>query len=736
MKIIHRKKIKYLGGFMIKRILVVMLMVILVPALVFSADTPKVKKGAEMMTVSGKTRSWKDMKKISADEMFSSRKMKPVMNFQNPKKIKKVNTKKDPVVQEGSLDQQSLAMPSTITDFNGMNLSSNGAGWPPDTNGDVGPTYFVQTVNTSIGIYNKSTGALVSATTFDSFFGGSTPCDADNNGDPIVLYDWYAQRWFILDFAWSGTSNGSYYSVAVSKTSDPTGDWWQYCLQADATLMNDYPKCGIWHDGIYTTANMFSFQTSAFQHAKVWAFKKPDIYNGTLTVQSLIDTSDQAWSLLPTNAKGTTAPVGPNYMYSIDADEYGGGSIDALYVWKMAVDWTNSNNTTWTGHSTMNVAAYGLTASRIPQAGTSTTLDSLYGRLMYPANYRNFGTHESVYLCHVAEHNSTRQMRWYEVRINNGTSSIYQQGTYAPDATHRWMGAIAGDKNGNIAMGYSASSTSIVPAIRYCGRLSTDALGTMGQGEATMIQGTGYQTSYTRWGDYSSMTVDPDDDETFWYTTEYYASNGTNWQTRIGSFKMGPVVPDTTPPVISNVAANNIGDTTADITWDTDENATSVVHYGLTTSYGSTETVSGYVTDHTVGLSGLTALTTYHYKVVSVDGSGNSSESGDYTFTTIDTPAIPDMYVNDIAMSLKNKRLARATINIKNTDGNNVSGATVYVTWSGGVSGTASGVTDASGNILFNSPRGGTPFTITVTNVTHATFNYNASLNVETTDTI
>jgi Purple acid Phosphatase, N-terminal domain len=633
-------QIKILGGFMIqKRILVILLMVILVPALVFSADKPKVKKGAEILSVSGVTRNWKDTKKISAEEMFSSRKMKPVMNFKNPKKLIKVSTKKDPVVQEGGLEQAPLAMSSTIIDFAGMNLNSNGAGWPPDTNGDVGSTYFVQTVNTSIGIYNKSTGALVSATTFDSFFGGSAPCTADNNGDPIVLYDQYAQRWFILDFAWSGTNNGSYYSVAVSKTSDPTGAWWQYCLQADATLMNDYPKCGVWHDGIYTTANMFSFTTSQFQHAKVWAFKKPDIYNGVLTVQSLTDSSAQAWSILPTNAKGTTAPTGPNYMYAVDADEYGGSSIDAIYCWKMTVDWNNSNNTTWVGPSTMNVAAYGLTANRIPQSGTSTQLDSLYGRLMYPANYRNFGSYGAVYVCHVAEYNSTRQMRWYEIRINGGTCSIYQQGTFAPDSTHRWMGAIAGDKNGSIAMGYSASSSSIVPAIRYAGRLSTDPLGQLSQGEATMIQGTGYQTSYTRWGDYSSMTIDPDDDETFWYTTEYYASNGTNWQTRIGSFKMAPPVPDTTPPVISNVGSSNVAATTANINWDTDEAATSVVHYGLTTSYGSTQTVSGYDTAHSVGLSGLTALTTYHYKVVSVDASSNSSESGDFTFTTTDVVA-------------------------------------------------------------------------------------------------
>jgi Purple acid Phosphatase, N-terminal domain len=721
----------------LRKVFVLLLVITLIPAIAFSAKQPKVKKGAELMSVTGVTVSWKDMKKISAEEIFASKKLKPVMNFENPRKIKKTSTAVDPVVQVDGLEKGIMAMSSPLIDFAGMNLNANGAGWPPDTNGDVGSTYFVQTVNTSIGIYNKSTGALVSATTFDSFFGGSAPCTADNNGDPIVLYDQYAQRWFILDFAWSGTNNGSYYSVAVSKTSNPTGDWWQYCLQADSSLMNDYPKSGIWHDGIYTTANMFNFTTSAFQHSKVWVFKKPDIYNGTLTVQSLTDSSYEAWSILPSNAKGSSAPTGPNYMYAMDADEYGSPSIDAIYSWKLAVDWNNSNNTTWTGPSTMTTAAFGLTASRIPQSGTSTQLDSLYGRLMYPANYRKVGSQESVYVCHVAEYNSTRQMRWYEIRINSGNSSIYQQGTFAPDSTHRWMGSIAGDKNGNIAMGYSASSSSIKPAIRYAGRLSTDPLNQLSQGEATMIQGNGYQTSYTRWGDYSSMTIDPDDDETFWYTQEYYASNGTNWQTRIGSFKMTST-PDTTPPVISNVASGSISDTGATISWNTDEAATSVVHYGLTTSYGSTQSVGGYATSHSVPLTGLTAQTLYHYKVVSADSSSNSSESGDFTFTT-DAPSLdPEIYVFDINLYKRNRKRARAIITIKDTDGNLVSGATVSITWSGTVGGSSSKATGSNGTVTFNSPRGSSTgtYTITVNNVTHATLTYNASLNIETTDSV
>lgn len=537
-----------------KKVFIVFVACILISGVAFGAKKnkpkQKVKKGAVVQMVSGTLVEWKDVKKVSLDKLTSMRKMKPIMNFENPRKLKKQRKPdRDPVAQttfkgkkRKDLDKESMAMTAS-TDYPGMYQSANGAGWPPDTNGDVGNTYFIQTVNTSIGIYNKSTGALVSATTFDAFFPSAVgaPCDNDNNGDPIVLFDRYNQRWFILDFSWTGSGGGaSYYSIAASQTSDPTGAWYTYCFQADSTLMNDYPKCGVWHDGIYITANMFAWGGS-YQHTKVWAIKTPSLYTGTLTSQSLTDSGAQAFSIMPATAKSPTGPVStsPIFMFSMDASEFGGGSKDALYMWKYNVDWNNSSNTTWTGPTEMVTASFGLVSTRVPQSGTSQTLDSLYGRLMNPGNYWNYGTHESVFLSHVAEYSSRRAMRWYEIRIDGSDNpSIYQQGTYSPDTTHRWMGSVAADKNGNIAMGYSASSSSMFPAVRYCGRLSTDPINTMGQGELTMEAGGGHQTSYTRWGDYSSIFIDPSDDETFWFTTQYYTASGTNWRTRFGSFKI------------------------------------------------------------------------------------------------------------------------------------------------------------------------------------------------------
>jgi len=508
-------------------------------------------KGADVIRVQGSTRHWKDTNKISLDRLPGPRRMRPIRNFKYRRPLDpSVKETADPVVQRNFRGRNAAdrpgpsALTTPIQSFDGMNLTANGAGWPPDTNGDVGQTYYIQTVNTSIGIYRKSDGGLVSATTFDSFFAGAsvsgTPCDNDNNGDPIVLYDQYAQRWFILDFAWdSSETDGSYYSIAVSKTSDPTGAWWQYAFRADNTLMNDYPKVGIWHDGIYITANMFSF-AGGFQGVKTWALKKPDIYSGTLISQSVYDTSYYAWSLLPANAKGSTAPPAgsPNYLYSFDSDQYGGPSTDALILFKYDVDWNNSANTTYTGPTITTAAAHNLRTTDVPQKDTAGTLDVLGYRLMYSAFYRNFGTHETIYLNHTVDVGGIAAVRWYEVRLSGGTPSIYQQGTYNPDSHHRWMASIGADKYGNIALGYSTSSSTLYPGIRYAGRLSTDTAGTMGQGEEILINGGGYQSGFQRWGDYSMMSIDPVDDETFWFTTEYYSASGTNWKTRIGSFKL------------------------------------------------------------------------------------------------------------------------------------------------------------------------------------------------------
>ncbi len=534
-----------MNGIIRARFLMVICVLWALPAATLAADggrQPVSRRGAVVTVVNGSLRTWADMDKRPLNELKGQRKMRFNNEFDRGLQLLKRHGTYDGAVQK-AYPAGPARMPVPLDTFAGMNLNANGAGWPPDTTGDVGLDYYVQAVNTSIGIYSKATGDLVGATPFDSFFEGAavsgTPCDSNNNGDPLVLFDRYAQRWFVLDFAWDPSeTDGSYFSIAVSQTSDPTGAWWQYAFRADDTLMADYPKVGVWHDGIYITANMFAF-SGGFQGVKIWALKTPDIYSGTLEAQSVTDSTALAWSLLPATARSATPPPTDEaeYLFALDADDWGGIN-DALVCWQYAVDWSDSANTTWSGPVRIPTASFALSSTQIPQPDTNNTLDSMYSRLMYPATYMNYGSHQAVFLCHTVYVNNYQCPRWYEVRVNGGIGSIYQQGTYAPGTNHRWMGSIAADGYGGIALGYSAGSDNLYPSIEYAGRIVFDTDGELLQGENILFSGSGSQKFYDRWGDYTTMSLDPTDDTTFWYTNEYYAATGTNWQTRIGSFRL------------------------------------------------------------------------------------------------------------------------------------------------------------------------------------------------------
>ena len=451
----------------------------------------------------------------------------------------------DPVVQTGQgignrpISEPLAAAPAPLTSFKGLDLQNWGAGWPPDTHGDVGPTHYIQAVNTSIGIFDKASGTRLAAFTFDNFFvanGGSGACATLNYGDPIVLYDQISGRWVITDFAFAGngTTPPYYECIAVSKTADPvSGGWWLYTVTASTTALNDYPKFGIWNDGIYMSANMFTGGAS-YGGVKVWNLNRDDLISGAPLRSVAFTLGTSYFSLLPANLKGTLAPAGtPEYFMS----DY--GSNTSMKLWKFTTNWTTPTSSTFTGPQSFAVASFTRPASNsIRQLGSTVRLDTLGDRLMSNLQYRNINGTQSLWVSRTAKvSNSSYGIRWMEVRNMSGTPSVYQQGTYAPNAAYRWMPSLAVDKFGNMAVGYSVSTSQMYPAIRYAGRLSTDALGTLGQTETTLIAGTGAQTSYNRWGDYASMSVDPVNDCTFWFTTEYYETTGTNWQTRIGSFK-------------------------------------------------------------------------------------------------------------------------------------------------------------------------------------------------------
>ena len=443
-----------------------------------------------------------------------------------------------------------LTAPTASNNFDGVGAGFTGpngtfsvSSAPPDTNGAVGPQDYVQTVNTDFAVFNKdpnrgAVGAVrygpVTINTLWNNFGGL--CQSDNDGDPTVVYDQIANRWVISQFAVTGATSTWYECVAVSTTSDPTGTYYRYSFPYSS--FPDYPKMAVWPDGYYETYNLFNGTTNAFIGAQMCAFDRNAMLSGAAATQQCFTTSSSYGGLLPSNLDGSTLPPAgsPNYILGLD-------TTTSLAFWKFHVDWTTPANTTLTGPSSIAVASYAEACGGgtcIPQSGTTQQLDSLADRLMYRLSYRNFGSYESLVVDHAVTSGSSAGMRWYEIRSPNTSPSVYQEGTFAPDANYRWMGSIAQDQSGDIAMGYSVSSSSMHPGISYTGRLVSDPLNTMPQGETSLIVGGGSQTgsNLSRWGDYSAMTVDPSDDCTFWYTSEYIPSNGAfNWKTRIGSFK-------------------------------------------------------------------------------------------------------------------------------------------------------------------------------------------------------
>ncbi len=402
---------------------------------------------------------------------------------------------------------------------------------PPDTNGAVGETQYVQWVNTYFAVFDKGSGALVAGpapgNTLWSGFGGR--CESDNDGDPIVLYDKLANRWVMGQFSVSG--NPYLQCMAVSLSADATGQWYRYSFQY--SYFDDYPKMGVWPDAYYETFNMFD--DDEFVGSDACAYDRAAMLNGQPATQVCFQQGPTVGGLLPADVDGTAAPPSgsPNYMMT-----YGANSLE---LYKFHADFNTPSNSTFTGPTVISVAAFNplcLGGSNcVPQLGASQQLDSLADRLMYRLAYRNFGTYESLVVNHSVAANGASGIRWYEIQSPATTPVVAQQGTYAPDSNYRWMGSIAMDHIGDIAVGYSVSSAGMYPSIAFAGRMPSDPAGAL-EAETTIVAGSGSQMNSDRWGDYSGMTVDPVDDCTFWYTQEYLPANGTfNWRTRIANFK-------------------------------------------------------------------------------------------------------------------------------------------------------------------------------------------------------
>jgi hypothetical protein len=432
---------------------------------------------------------------------------------------------------------------------------------PPDPNIAVGKTvsgvgYIVQVVNSQVAVFNKSGTPVSGPVSLDSLWsvlGGG--CATNNAGDGIVQYDVQADRWLVSQLGSSGTAPYSE-CIAISQTRDPSGAYYLYSYDFGSNL-SDYPKFGVWptatNSAYLATYNLFPNAGNTLLGAQLCAYDRAAMLSGATSPTALCFTPNYCpqpnycplandANYLPSDVDGPTSPADgtPGYFLNFE-------TTSSLRLYQLSPDFATGTATLAQVSPDISVAPFTEACSGgvcIAQPN-SQQLDSLGDRLMYRLAYRVFsGDHNAMVVNHSVAAGSSVGLRWYELRqpVGGGAFSLFQQGTFAPDSAYRWMGSAAMDSVGNIAIGYSKSSSSIYPSIAFAGRTPSMAPGTLGT-ETVLVAGKGAQTTYNRWGDYTALRIDPDDDATFWYTNEYYTKNSVffnfNWSTAIVSFSIG-----------------------------------------------------------------------------------------------------------------------------------------------------------------------------------------------------
>jgi hypothetical protein len=500
---------------------------------------------------------------------------------------------------------------------------------PPDTVGDIGLNHYIQSINSASGavftVYNKADGSVAAGpTAMDSL--GTGNCAA-GLGDPVILFDQLADRWFLSEFS----SSGNRLCVYISQTSDPiSGGWFAY--QFTAPGFPDYPKYGVWPDAYYASSNESS--------PAVYAFDRAQMLIGAPATSQRFTAPDLAafpfQALIPSDADGETPPPAgaPNpFMRHRDDEAHnppGTAGQDFLEIWEFHVDWATPANSTFTGPINIAIAEIdselcGFVSFNCFPQPSGPTLDPLREVVMHRLQYRNFGSHQVLVSNLVTDVGGTNHggIRWFELRNTGSGWGVHQEGTFAPDIHHRWMGSAAMDGSGNIGVGYSVSSTTLFPSIRFAARLATDPLGTL-QGEVSVIAGTAANSS-NRWGDYASLNVDPVDDRTFWLTTMY--SPASSWATRIATFQLcdPPGVP--TIDMVTATAPNQI-----EVEWlDGTPSSDSFNIYratGTCASPGPFVKIAGPVPGFTYQDNTVSGGTTYAYRVSGLLLGCESGQSG------------------------------------------------------------------------------------------------------------
>lgn len=543
----------------------------------------------------------------------------------------------DPIRQKSTVGAK--ATPIIVANFNGQTNNS----YPPDCNGTVGPSHFFQAYNTAYTIYNKTGTIVAGPTNYNTLFTGVTGA-SNNDGDPIIMWDEQANRWFAAEFS---LGSNDYMLIAVSQTADPTGSWYRWSYDVDDTP--DYMKFGI-------TEDAYLMATNTSNGDDVYAFDRADmITGGTSPTMISFDNPNRPSTLsgfhciMPVDVDGAYPPSGtPEMFLTINDGGWGSGS-DELWYFEMVPNWTTPANSTFSRVQQISVAAFDAVFNTsnlwndIDQPGTNQNLDALSEMLMYGVKYRNFGTGDEHIVCsHAVDVGSSQAgVRWYELTKSGTTWSIRQSGTYAPDGNSRWNSSIAMNGNKEIGVSYSiANGSNMYPSLRFTGQSSAEygnASGVFDVTETEYATGTTYQSYAERWGDYAQMSIDPSDDNTFWYTSEYMTNtNHQTKNTKIIAFKFQN---DDNP---SGLTATAVAYDQIDLAWSLNGSSDPVlVAWSPTGTFGTPVngtaytpgnsipgggTVLTYGTSTSYSHTGLTANTTYYYKAW--------SNTGSYTWTS------------------------------------------------------------------------------------------------------
>jgi hypothetical protein len=450
------------------------------------------------------------------------------------------------------------AMPAPIVTFDAYpNMCSCS---PSSASGAVGPSHYVVIGHLHFAVYNKSGALLLGPLSNNTLWAGfGAPCETQNGGQPFVLYDRMADRWILINL---NVSSPYSICIAVSTSGDPTGSYYRYSINT-GTNRPEGPKPGVGSNAFYIGTREFEGATGPFVGIGAYAMNRAQMLGGDpapQVISFLVPAGGFQYNsgdgLVPADLDGSVPPPAGSphaYVGSMDMGGPYGASQDALTMWHFDANFGNPPASTFTLAEVIPVSPFTSVLPSpcpsnrqcIPQPGTTNKLDhgGYRQRVLPRVAYRNFGSHESLVTNQSVDGGGGMSgIRWYEIRDPYGSPFVHQQGTFVPgafDGIHRWMGSIAMDRSGNIALGYSVSNgTTTFPGIRYTGRLASDPIGSLPQGEGIIVEGTGAQLVSNRWGDYNTMTVDPVDDCTFWYVNQYVpVTSGNGWRIRVGAFK-------------------------------------------------------------------------------------------------------------------------------------------------------------------------------------------------------